>query len=325
MRGAVDERGSEGGLRLENRLPELKDLEKRTRLNTQGRILMQFLRDHIIEALISIIVGLLAFIGRSQITTLERDMRNLQCSVATFSLDKEFDQVEFELIRGPLDTIKADSRQIQDVLRLNERFGHHLKDCDSGKKLLSNIESLHQGLLAYVNKDYGKAIGRFDSMDQGHSLTHKLLGAAKFHKSESSPPEEAKRLQDQSAQHFDTARLLAAKELGGSEKEAAIINLACNRFVVQTAEEANQAAITCLLEIAEKGKATYVTYYNLAAKSSRMGRLGDTLKYMRKCIDLGGTRNFSRAQIGDDPAFHDFILKSERSGEFRVLLNKFPL
>lgn len=275
---------------------------------------------YITEILLALVIGLLTFIGERELSKIRSEMSDLRCKVTTTGAEARYQDLELQFFDLTLDDLSMDSPAINDIQTYVKRFEGDLEGCREGKKLLEQYQSLHKGLQQYMVKDYEGAISSFNKLDLNRSLTHRLLGGAKYHRADSLSGKEADQLRVQAEQHLMTAVSSAQRELGALSKQAVLSHLRCNPHLVKKTYEGNKAALACLAEIVEFGHADKNTYYNLAAISSRMGKFDDTIKYFRKYLDQGGRIRDKRGSVQNDPDFRDYIIKSgSHAVQFRVL------
>jgi hypothetical protein len=289
---------------------------------------MEWLRRHIIELLLGMIISIGGYTGKLELDGIRQDLQEHQCGAAKFSTENAFDQIELGLIGESLDDLKSNAHRIQDMRRSVEFARQNLTGCNSKETeaLLTNLESLYRALMFYVTKDYENAEKCALEMDPQRAITHQLLGSARLKLAER--PEHARDkagLQAESAEHFKTAADRVVSELGGSVRDVAILRLECASLMCRKTPEADEDAITRLLALKGLGVADHNTFYNLSCLYSRQKKLELALREMNACVNCAGSKFISQSDIHDDHDFDNILADKEYAARFHLIVQKFPL
>jgi hypothetical protein len=281
---------------------------------------MKFIREHMFEILLSVIIALITYLGTQELNRINQ----VVCLSVANSTEVTYDNITTALSGlSSFDDLRDNARQIRDLQSISDSFRRELAACDKGQRILKETQMLVSGLHAYINHNYTQAAKDFGSLNLERSLPHYLLGATYGHASETQPPPpNAEELRSKAERQFGLALDMAREESGGSIKEAVLLTLKCKKQLIKKTLEANKSAIDCFNDLVIKKYDDYNTYYNLACLHSRQGEFDLTLDNFKIYLDRGGSTKDSRTQAEQDPDFI-YIRKSNRAGEFDVLLNRY--
>lgn len=164
----------------------------------------KFLNEHIIELLLAVIVSLLTYIGNERLQNIEKEWSNLRSPIALMAVDSKMTQISEALLVKDLPDLTMADPTLCDLPVIISKFEPTLEKSKDGQHVLNRLNCLRDGMVAYINKDWKKAIDNFEKLDSDSSLQHRLLGGALFRQAEDTTnPNEADELRKQSKAHLE--------------------------------------------------------------------------------------------------------------------------
>jgi lipopolysaccharide biosynthesis regulator YciM len=136
---------------------------------------------------------------------------------------------------------------------------------------------------------------------------------------------EADQFREQGVAQFAQMVEIAERERGTHLKEVFVAHQRCYPWAVERTAEGNREAVKCYLDNVNSGKASYLTYYNLAALYSRMGEFDRAITNFGVYLKEGGLKYDKRSQVESDKDFKEYLLNGasdKQKTQFRILLEK---
>jgi hypothetical protein len=276
--------------------------------------------EHIFEVLVTALVSLVAGIGTYFLTAIKGDVEDLQCRMATYGATTEFHSIQLKFVVVPLEDVQRASDYYKTLVNVISGYQKPLTLCEEGKRLLSDIKAYRDGLDAFIDRDWAKALDKFQSISARTTLSEKSVATVLFHqylsyKEQNNP--KASELSGQIQARLASAHALASAETDYSVKERAIEYLTCDQSLVS---KDDQKAQTCLEDLVTRGHDNYVVFYNLSALSARAGNFDGALAQMTRCVKAPGAYSQRRADIEADPDFKALLADPSYGPKFEKLI-----
>lgn len=185
-----------------------------------------------------------------QIKYLETSNTELQCKLTLTYTMNWYRDFELQLWARPIDELsKAGSDAVRHLSDHIQQFERNLKLCYLGRKELTRLRSLLDGLTEYDLGNYGPAYDSIKNLDRSQSLTQRFLCAAKSKQADDSGDPKMRRQADQ---HCSNAFTMAEGEPTSTNKDTAVKILKCNSYSSATEVEARKGA-NCYVRLAQSG------------------------------------------------------------------------
>lgn len=290
----------------------------------------------LLGAILSALFAALGYFGYYEIADLKQSIieaqRTIQtnaCAVNVISIRDQLEDIERQMLGNFVDNIRLNGRKIH---KLDELLAAskpaYLDQCDTGREITAQINALDQGLVAYAEADYTKAIERFSALPPNRAVAQQLLGAAKLKASQQLVPgtAAATMLRREADKNFANMLRMAQVEVSTTTKEASLVIMKCTYEGVSYPGDKAQTekAITCFNdEVITKHIENADTYYQVAALKARLGDFGGALVALRKCLDKGGSLTTSARFIRDDDDFAHLSKSQRYHRQFEQLVAQF--
>lgn len=293
----------------------------------------------VLGALLTIIVGLLAFIGTEKISSLDRkneefvkqiqgvvgQIRENTCKLNTLTVKDRLENFEAQFLGHPMDDLTLNSAELVKLKGFESSLSP-LEPCSDAQDFRNRVKNMHDGLVAYIGRDFDAAIDRFILLPTDRAVTNQLLASTYYHKSLRYPPDsdQAKNFAQQADSHSQQFISLADNEIGGILKQAEISRYDCNTKSRRSSDQvASRSAITCLQGLIDKKIADHNTYYNLAAINSRLGNCKAAIDNLKLAADADVHREIARTYILHDDDFASMSKSSDCSQDWEKSLSQF--
>ncbi len=280
----------------------------------------QWFWEHIFQILISALVSLVTVIGTFFLTTIKSEVDGLQCRMAEFGANNEYESVQLKLVGTAMEDLKRESDYYRALQRVISGYQAPLSLCTEGKRVLSDIVAYRDGVDAVIDRDWDTALKKFELISVRTALSEKSIASVQFHqylvyKEQNNP--KANDVASQARARLASAYSLASMESNNLAKQNSIAYLHCDQLLLAGNDN---NAVKCLSDLVKSGYATYVVYYNLAALSAKHSNFDEAITDMTLCMNAPGAYNQRRSDIEGDPDFKSILADANYGPKFEVLL-----
>lgn len=283
------------------------------------------LREHLFKIIATVVATLIIAFFQWQFNQLTESLVRAQCNFTEFTVEAGLDDIQVSLAAVTLNDLDHNSPLVRRLGGLVERARSAPKTCDPN--LLTVVQAANLALRSYIDRRYDEVFKNLQALDppkpHWQGLLYQLRGSAEFNLAVRAEEKDKAKLHEQAKKDLEEAEKVALS-WGGAQGVRVALLASCRPFIGQVSREANLEAVKCLNRIKEHGVADHNTYCNLATKYARLEQDELALQNLQTCIDLGGGRKISRADVLLGGAF-DNILKGPYKGRLEKILEQFKL